>query len=279
MLMTCPKCRTEIRDHERICPACSKDLGFPNVRAAKETAEKTALVTRYEHALTEAGLKSSTDVLLRFQSALRFSAAVICRSISKTMQLISSDNELYASFYELVGAGARRPEKSVIERERLLADDLLFPHYKDEIRFAALSSDGMGVTEYGSCSLTLKTLAISDRATVFEENSLEFCRTRGLGVGTPVPPGHRAVWEERELLGCAKLFARMNPSTPDSSFAGILKSGKDFIEVHIYGTLHRGSLERIVLDRPSKGPDRALLSAMKEIVKRDRLSIIVEERT
>ena len=181
-VMICSNCETEIREFERICPACGKDLGLPNVRVAKEAREKTALVKRYE----DAGLKSSTDVLLRFQAALRLSAAVICRSISNTMQLISSDNELYASFYELVGVGARRPEKSVIDRERLIADDLLFPHYKDKIRFAALSSDGIGVTDYGSCSLVLKTLAISDRATVFEENSLEFCRTRGLGVGRPV---------------------------------------------------------------------------------------------
>ena len=178
----------------------------------------------------------------------------------------------------LVGVGARRPEKSVIDRERLIADDLLFPHYKDKIRFAALSSDGIGVTDYGSCSLVLKTLAISDRATVFEENSLEFCRTRGLGVGRPVPPGHRAVWEERELLGCAKLSARLNPSTPDSFFPGLLKSGKDFIEVHIYGALHRGSLERIVLNRPPKGPDKVLLKAIRGIVKKDRLAIIVEEK-
>jgi len=203
---------------------------------------------------------------------------VICRSISETKELVSSDNKLYASFYQLVGAGARRPEKGIIDKERLLADDLLFPGYRDQIRFAALSLDGIGVTDYGSCSLVLKNLAIRDRATVFEENSLEFCRTRGLGVGNPVPPGHRAVWEERELLGCVKLFARLNSATLDSSFPNILKAGKDFIEVHIYGSLHRRSLESIVLNRVPMGADGLLLREIKRIVEEDKVSIVIEVR-
>src|ERR1700690_534343 len=103
--MTCPNCETDALESERICPACGKDLGFPNVRAAKEIAEKTALTKRYEGALADAGSRSSTDVFLRFQEALRFSAAVICRPISKVKELMSSDNELYATFYQLVGAG------------------------------------------------------------------------------------------------------------------------------------------------------------------------------
>jgi hypothetical protein len=274
----CPRCQNEVLDSERSCKACDKDLGYPNVRKAMEVAEKTALVKRYEDALSAAGLKSTTDVLLRFQAALRFSTAVLCRSISKAKELISSDNELYASFYQLLGAGARRPEKSVTDRERLVADDLLFPHYRDQIRFAALSLDGIGVTDYGSCSMALKHLAISDRATVFEENSLEFCLDRGLGAGKPVLPGYRAVWEERELLGCAKLYSRLDSTTTDEAFPKILKSGKDYVEVHIYGSLHRRSLERIVVVRPLKGADKVLLSAIRGIVRKDKLTIIVEER-
>ncbi len=154
----------------------------------------------------------------------------------------------------------------------------MFPHYAKEIRFAALSLDGVGVTDYGSCSMVLRNLAISERATVFEENSLEFCRSRELGVGRSVPPGYRAVWEERDLLVCAKLVGRLSPSTTDDSFPGILKSGKDFVEVHIYGSLHRGSIERIVVKRSAKREDGVLLSAIREIVGRDKLSIIVEEK-
>jgi len=253
-------------------------LECPNVRAAKQEIEKIAVSERYKNALRHAGSHSYSEVLLRFQEALRFSKAVICRSLSDVKKLVSSDNELYATFYYLVGAGARRPEKTATDRERLVADSLLFPYYGNDIRFAALSLDGTGVADYGPCSMVLRNLAINERATVFEENSLEFCHSRRLGVGTPVPPGYRAVWEERDLLGCAKLVARLSPLTPDSSFPEILKSGKDFIEVHVFGPLHRGSLERIVTKRPSKREDGVLLSAIRGIVKKENLSIIVEEK-
>jgi hypothetical protein len=179
--MECPNCQTDVRESEERCPACHKVLGYPNVRAANAVAEKMALAERYRNALSTAGLRSYTDVLIRFLEAVKSSKAVICRSISKTKELISSGDELYASFYELLGAGARRPEKTKVERERLLADDLLFPFYKKEIKFAALSLDGTGVTAYGKCSMVLRDLAISERTTVFEENSLVFCKSRGLG--------------------------------------------------------------------------------------------------
>jgi len=57
-------------------------------------------------------------------------------------ELVSSDNVLYATFYQLVGMGARRPEDTQTDLERLIADDIIFPYYKHEIRFAALSLTG-----------------------------------------------------------------------------------------------------------------------------------------
>lgn len=275
--MNCPWCGVDVRESEHLCPACGKDLGCPNVRAAQGYAEKSALADRYKQALVAAGRRSCTDVLLRFQAALRSSKAVICRSVSQAKALVSNDNELYASFYELLGAGARRPEKTKVDRERLLADDLLFPFYKDKIKFAALSLDGMGVTSYGTCSMVLKDLAIADRSTVFEENSLDFCKSRKLGFGNPVPPGYRAVWDQRDLLGCAKLHPRLEEKTDDASFVTVLRSGGDFIEVHIYGRLHRGSFERIVVRKPLDGPDRVLLNCIKRVISEGGLHIAVEE--
>src|SRR5436309_16027061 len=40
------------------------------------------------------------------------------------------------SFYAQVGAHMRRPEESFVEQDRLIADNLLFPYYREEIRFA-----------------------------------------------------------------------------------------------------------------------------------------------
>jgi hypothetical protein len=73
------------------------------------------------------------------------SRAVLCRSLNQVFELAASDNVLYASFYQLVGMGARRPEETEIEKQRALTDDWLFPYYKESIRFAALSLDGHGV--------------------------------------------------------------------------------------------------------------------------------------
>ena len=55
---------------------------------------------------------------------------IVTRSLSKALELVSSDNALYTSFYRQVHSGNRRAAPSVVDRERLLVDDLLFPHYK-----------------------------------------------------------------------------------------------------------------------------------------------------
>ena len=267
--MQCPRCHTEIRDSERNCRVCSHDCGYPNVRAAEKPREREALTRRLEAAEASAKSRGSIDVLNQFRKGVSSSQAVICRSLSQVMQLVSSDNELYASFYQLVGMGARRPEDSTTERERLLADDLLFPNYREQIRFAALSLDGLGASDYGDCSLVLRDVAIFGRTPVFEENSLYFCSRMSLGFGNPVPPGYRAVWGERDQLAAAKLEPRLSPGTNPRDFAGILlkvsagPSREEFVEVHIYGSLHRRSIERVVVRRPKRKSRRAILKEIE----------------
>ena len=267
--MQCPHCHGEIRDSERNCPVCGHDCGYPNVRAAQRPEEMDALAQRLHAPEASATARGCIDVFSQFRRAVASSKAVLCRSLSKVMELVSSDNELYASFYQLVGMGARRPEDSTTERDRLIADDLLFPYYREQIRFAALSLDGRGATSWGDCSLVLRDIAIRDRATVFEENSLYFCSARGLGVGRPVPPGYRAVWGERDQLAAAKLEALLKPGMQPREFPGILlkTSGKppreEFVEVHIYGPLHRQSIERLVVRQPKRRAERAMLIEVK----------------
>ena len=186
------------------------------------------------------------------------------------MRLLSSDNELYASFYDLVGMGARRPEDTVIELRRLITDDILFPHYRDKIRFAALSLDGRGATRWGECSLVLREKTIEDRTTVFEENSVGFTRKRKLGVEKPtVPPGYRAVWDRRDQLAAAKLEHALRPGMQPQAFAGVmLKEGSspvddDFVEVHIYGSLHRKNVARMTIRKPKRKADGAMLKQLE----------------
>jgi len=264
--MKCPKCKEEVRAFERHCPVCQHDCGYPNVRAAESAMEVKALQDRLAAAEASAARRGCGALLTDFRETVRSSSAVLCRSLSKVMTLVSSDNELYASFYELVGMGARRPEETSIELQRLLADDLVFPHYREQIRFAALSMDGRGMKHYGDCSLVLKELGIQDRATVFEENSLYFCIKRSLGVkDNKVPAGYRATWRERDKLAAAKLESALDAGMKADAFPGIMvRAGKtaeedEFIEVHIYGPLHRRNIGRLVAQKPKQRADRAIL--------------------
>jgi hypothetical protein len=258
--MQCPACNAAFRMHERNCPVCDADVGYPNVRAVLAPDEVAALAERVDQASKSCAQRDCTDAFERFRQRVGESRAVLCRSLSQVMTLVSSDNELYATFYGQVSAHSRRPEETVVEQERLVADSLLFPFYKDEIRFAALSINGEGVAKYGTCSLVLKDAAIRHRATTFEKNSLEFCRERKLGVGSPVPPGYRAGWKDRQALAAAKLHESLEQNTDPVSFADLLLNNAtgDFVEVHIFGPIHRGAVETINMAELSRRSDEAL---------------------
>ena len=128
--MTCPRCDNEVRINERHCSSCNKDLGYPNVRAAQESDEKAALGTRFKRALENAASRGCQSAVYAFLEDLKSSVAVICRPVGKVKDLVSSGNELYASFYQLVGAGARRLEGTKMDLERRVSDAIMFPYYE-----------------------------------------------------------------------------------------------------------------------------------------------------
>jgi hypothetical protein len=253
---------------------CDHDCGYPNVRAAERPEEIRALEERLRIAEATAAGRGCSSVLADFRGAVRSSEAVLCRNLSTVMSLISSEDELYASFYQLVGMGARRPAETPAEIQRTLADDILFPYYRDQIRFASLSLNGRGVPHYGDCSLVLKELPIQDRATAFEENSLYFCMKRDLGLKRHIPPrGYRARWSRRDELAAAKLESALQPGAQADSFAEIImkpaakSKDADFIEVHIYGPLHRRNIARLTARRPQNKPDKAILKRVESTLK------------
>jgi len=185
------------------------------------------------------------------------------------MTLVSSDNELYASFYGQRRAGARRAEDTPVERERLIADNLLFPHYHEEIRFAALSLTDEGVQYYGRCSIVLSDFAIRHRATVFERNSVEFCKENRLGAGAPLPPGYRAVWDARDKLAAAKLHGQLKHDDTEVNFQRLLLNNAqqacaDFVEVQVYGPIHRRAIMNITVGSPVTASDEALVIELEK---------------
>jgi len=109
-------------------------------------------------------------------------------------ELLSSDNTLFATFYQSVHGDARLPEDNEWDRIRQSVDSLLFPYYYDQLRYAALSVDGSGVTGYGEYCVVLKDAAITNRASVFEEDTVLFVKHHRIVAGDPLPPGFRAIW-------------------------------------------------------------------------------------
>jgi hypothetical protein len=257
----CRHCHENIAEHVSDCPVCGGDVGFPNVRAAQTPTERGALAARYRKAHRDAIQRGCETKLNRFEKTVRHSKAVLCRSLEIVSRLLSNDSELYATFHQQVHAHLRIPKNSELDRARLAVDATFFPYYYDEIRFAALSVDGRGLTGYGPCSIVLKDSMIAARTSVFEENTLIFCRRHSIVVGSPPTPGYRATWRERHRVAAAKLHLQLDAQTKQKDFSSILlKQGSrmeddEFIEVHIYGSLHRKSIERVVVHKPELDED------------------------
>lgn len=268
--MNCHVCNHPVPQHARYCPICQEDAGFPNVRAAQTVEESEALQRRVKDALKSAQLRNCESELNDFGQAMSRSKAVLTRSFGVVSKLISSDNELYNTYYQQVNSEARLPEVNPWDRGRPAVDAALFPYYSDKMVFAALSLDNQGLRNYGDYSIVLKDEMIKNRATVFEENSIVFCRqSHRIVVGTPLPPGYRALWNDRDKLAMAKLHSKIDTNTRPNDYPGILMTqggesrDDDFIEVHIYGAIHRRAIERVLGPEPKKHYDKAIWKSVK----------------
>lgn len=259
-----------------LCPHCGRPSLPPNVEMASSPEERDALSRRYEEVIKDAETRGCFDVVQRFKDEVSRSKAVIARSTLETMRLANSDKEIYVTYYTLVDAGIRLISGSKWDVLRSVADDALFPGFKKDIRFAALSLDGRGLFNYGECAIVLREDMIAHRTTVFEENSVMFMHRQNVRMdqANSLPLGHRATWTERDKLCVAKKGNELRENTDFSQFAElILKQGAtseddDFIEVHIWGPMTRLTFKRIVVNskKITKKADRARLRALQETV-------------
>jgi hypothetical protein len=240
------------------------DVGFPNVRAAEQPEEREALLKRVEDARVSTGARNCTTVLEDFMLAVLSSRVVLCRSFGVLSRLASADTELYATYYGDIEGESRLPEDNVWDRFREPVDSTLFPHYHKDIRFAALTLDGRGVNRYGQYAILLREEMIRRRTTVFEENSVVFCRRHRIALGQALPRGYRAPWEGRNLLAAAKLHSKLADCTPKSEYPEVLLTSgtgpedDNFIEVHIFGPINRRAFERVVGPKPGNRNDAVL---------------------
>lgn len=268
--MKCSKCTFEIPLFARSCPVCQTDAGFPNVRIAETVEEVKALGRRCGDAKISTETRNCFDTLEEFSLLIQKSTAVIARNIGILSRLVSSDLQLYVNFHKELEAGLRLPDDNIWDKARSSVDSTLFPNYFNQMCFAALSINGKGLTRYGAYSIILKDEMIKERSSVFEENSMTFFKKHKVIVGDPVPFGFRASWEKRAELGKAKFYPKLSKSTISSDFSSLLlKSGineeeDEFIEVHIYGPIHRFAIKKVIGPKPIKKDDIVMMKVIEK---------------
>ena len=270
--LKCSHCGFVIPPSSSYCPHCARPSLYPNVNAANDIEEKEALKNRYNNAISHAKSLKYYNILDEFEKSIKCSKAVINRSILETERIATNENQLYASFYKLIESGVRIPEGNKWDKIRVLADDAIFPGYKDDIRFACLTLDGMGLFNYGEVTMILKEIMISHRASVFEENSVLFMEHHNIKISQShkLPKGYRASWYDRHKLCIAKHFKELKTDTNNEDFPSIiLKEGKTtaediFIEVHIWGPLSIRSFEYMKIKKQKRKTTKVILKALKK---------------
>lgn len=159
---------------EERCPHCGRPSLYPNVYAGEADDEVKALNGRYEEAKRGAAARSAVAAVENFEKAVAGARAVIARSDAEMQRLITSDQQLYATYYQLIDSGIRLPDGGKWDVLRSVADDALFTGFREQIRFAALSLDGTGLANYGDCFMALRRDMIAHRSSLLEENSVLF---------------------------------------------------------------------------------------------------------
>jgi hypothetical protein len=280
--IACPDCTNEIPQPATCCPHCGQRGIFWNVIDANQTDERAALQVRYDAAKADAGARGADAALQNFETAVAGSKAVLARSVEEVQRLANGSRQLYATYYQLIEAGLRLPDNDEWNRAREITDTVLFPHYKEQIRFAALSLDGVGLSTFGDCSIELRDEMIAHRASVFDENSVLFMERHGVKVSRDpnVPKGYRATWGERDKLCVAKLAPRIDSATAPNQYSSLLLTqgaspeAHEFVEVHIFGPITALTMAKVKITT-KKPRSKAAIRALKSNLAKH--GVMVEE--
>jgi hypothetical protein len=272
--MLCPnlRCGSQIHADEEKCSTCGTFAGYPNVRAADHPDEVAALEARYRDERSSAAAEGRLAALDAFEQRLtNSSAAVVNVDFLFLYPFLARPGALYSTYDYGVEAEFRMPAEPENDRDRRRAGTRLFGRYAKDIRYAALSLDGAGLSSYGPFALRLRDVAIELRASLLEENSYDFVDR--YGTRGPLPPGFRCSWGNRHLLAVAKLGTELLPGTSESEFADLVlhsdgnRSTDRFIEVHIYGPFDARAIESVHGTTPRKGKqDRADVARVKDLL-------------
>lgn len=271
----CNFCNNPLPRSASVCPHCGRPGLYPNVADAEDHDERAALDRRYQAALTESAARGADQLLKDFEAAAAGSKAVLARSPSDLLRLANSDHDLFATYYQLRRAGLRLPQGDEWDYRRRSADLALFPDFEEHVTFAALSLDGAGLSNYGSCSIVLRNDMIAHRASVFEENSVTFTERHRVALKKgKVPPGYRAPWADRGQLCAAKLHKDIDAATrPDEYSRLLMRQGAtseddQFVEAHIFGPWTARTIEQVSVSKRRKKADNVSIKWLEKELKK-----------
>ena len=267
----CSHCSNDIPQPAQQCPHCGQGGIFWNVMAAEDPAERAALKRRYDDARADSIKRGADSVLQHFEVAVAGSTAVIARSASDALRLVSSTRQLFATYYQQIEGGFRLPDGDEWASGREITDSILFPDYKKHVHFAALSLNGIGLSNYGTCSIALREDRIAHRSSVLEDNSVLFMERHGVNAkrNPDVPKGFRASWAERDKLCVAKLAGSIDSTTNPGEYSGLLlKQGAspeldEFVEVHIFGPMTVLTIASVNVTEPKVRARATVVRALK----------------
>lgn len=271
----CNSCGTEVPASRKECLTCGAFSGYPNVRAADAEAERTELGSRYIEAIARARENKSEVKLYSFEECLRVSTSVIATSVEVLREFAANSKFIYTTYGLSVQGQSRTPADPQDDSLRRMVDAYLFGEYGSEIRYAALSLDGSGLSNYGNYFVSLREIAIQSRSSLLDENSFKFFEDYAATSAFKIPPGHRCVWAERTKLGVIKCAEKLLDASSSNLFPDILlhngasRQEDDFIEVHIYGPITVGAIDLVRVGPKTKRSDEvAVLKVIKELLEK-----------
>lgn len=267
--LNCDYCKNDFPPSRRECPHCGQPSLFPNVTIALN--QQSVLQDRYEKAKDDALSRGVSVNVNDFEKALGKSYVVINRSLSELNRLVGSDFEVYATYYYL-SEGIRLQKGEEFDSLRQAADSIFFTGYAKEIRFAVLSLDSIGLSNYGDCSWVLRENMIAHRASVFEENTTLYYMNNPIIKGAKdIPEGYRAIWADRAKLCVAKLAPKIDTATIPAQYSNILmhqgatSADDEIVEVHIFGSMTIRTIEEVTFTAKIKNKaELAMIEGIKE---------------
>jgi hypothetical protein len=285
MAQNCSSCKLDFPSGPPCCPHCGRPRLFPNVQAAEAPEERAALEVMYAHAMDSAAVRGADAVAQAFEARAARYSAVIGRPVGEVQRLATSDRELYATYYQFATAEIRIPAGERWDVLRRVTDEVLFPNYREGIRFAALSLDERGLSNYGACIMVVRDEMIAHRATVFTEITVRWMRRHLARIveGDELPRGFRAPWQARARLAVVKVSDRLTASMDRGAFPALLlaegadTSADEFIEVHIFGPITIRTVEKVVVQKPEEASAVVKLDALAKLLRRQGVPMEVVE--